>query len=284
MKFVPLVSMLVAAITLNGSSNAVAQTPGEFEVRYDLTALTTQQQLDLQPALASAANFWESVILGYQPGVFLDGVEIDVNVEDIDGTNGVLAEAGPSGFQLDQGGFVFATDSDGSTLTGELTIDSSDFQTGLIADVLNHEIAHVLGFNPLLFELNDLIAGDGQYDGEAGLAAYQLEFDPDASFIPLQNDPATATQPAAINAHLDEDNDLVDVFGRSISDELLTPIIADGNNATDPSLNFLSATSAGIFNDLGFIAVAPVPFAVPEPSSFALLAMGGLALVVLRRR
>lgn len=278
----------IAAMLLGVTGNAEAQStrlPGEFGVDFTFAdQVSQQQQDDLLPSLDIAANFWESVIVGYRDGVTLNGVSILVSVEDIDGANGVLAAAGPAGNLTNQGGFTFVTNSAGTISTGGLTVDSADFSTSLIVDVLKHEIGHVLGFVPAVFELNGLIGGDGEYTGTEGLLAYQQEFDALAEFIPLQNDPATATSPAVINAHLDENNTLEDAFGRNISNELLTPIIANGTNAENPELNFLSNTSVGIFRDLGFNAIAPASFAVPEPSSLALLAFGAAVVVTRRRR
>lgn len=281
-------------LLLGTAGDAEAQTPGEFEIRYNFDSLTAEEDAQLRPAFDAVESFYESVILGYQPGVQLDGIDIAVFVEDIDGAGtvedgNVLAQARP-GFQGDnfmpgisqQGtfdsNFFFVTGSDPSSLTGLITIDSFDINTELIVDVIKHETAHALGFVPGLFDLNNLLDEAGDLVGEQGLAAFQQEFDvPDATVVPLDE----------ISAHLEELSgaaDLVDAFGRNFSDELLTPIIANGTNAENFELNFFSSTSAGIFNDLGFVAVAPAPFAVPEPSSLAFLALGAAAMVTRRRR
>lgn len=56
---------IVLAFAIGTSTSA--QTAGLFEVRFDLSNLTAQQQTDLEPALAETKRFWESVIVGYQP-------------------------------------------------------------------------------------------------------------------------------------------------------------------------------------------------------------------------
>ena len=56
---------IVLAFAIGTSTSA--QTAGLFEVRFDLSNLTAQQQTDLEPALAETKRFWESVIVGYHP-------------------------------------------------------------------------------------------------------------------------------------------------------------------------------------------------------------------------
>jgi len=199
----------------------------------------------------------------------------------IDGPLGTIAQAGPSGILFSQAGFSFVTDFDPNnnpndpvSLTGTVEIDTADFNTDLIVDVLNHEVAHTLGFIDLLFDLNDLVTTDGEFIGAEGLAAFQAEFDSSATFVPLTLD----------NAHLVEDNNITDAFGRRLGDELLSPIVENTTNFDDPNSNFLSNTSIGIFRDLGFNAVAPAVAAVPEASTLAALALVGIALVTTRRR
>ena len=247
---------------------------GVFQLRFGVEDLTTQQQTDLAPSLAASKSFWESIIVGYQPGVTLDGIEVDVSVADIDGPSGTLAFAGTSGFLENQGGFTFVTNNAGTTSTGVMTIDTADFSSNLIVDVINHEVGHALGFGTL-FDSNNLTSGAGIYSGTNGLLAYQAEVDLDATFIPLQNDPPF------VNGHFDENIPLTDVLGRDFSAELFTPFIENGTNAENPELNFFSQTSAGVFQDLGYIAFAPV--AIPEPSSIVLLALSGLTFCRRRR-
>ena len=266
-------------LVLSLTSSTYGQTPGEFEVRFDTSSLTTQQAANLAPSLEASSNFWESIIIGYQPGVTLAGLDLAVSVNNIDGPLGIIAQAGPSGIPFDQAGFTFLTDLDGTTgapvsLTGTVEIDTADFNTDLIVDVLNHEVAHTLGFIDLLFGLNGLVTTDGEFIGAEGLAAFQAEFDSSATFVPLTLD----------NAHLVEDNSITDAFGRRLGDELLSPIVENTTNFDDPNSNFLSNTSIGIFRDLGFNAVAPAVAAVPEASTLTALALVGIALVTTRRR
>ena len=288
------------------------------------------QQQQLEDALAETAAFWQQFIVGFQPSVNdrLDGINIDVGLSNFaddgtpDGPNGILAGARPTGSLFRNGGFAFVVDNDTrltrfgapSRLSGEVIIDSADFDNlggPRFGNVLNHEIAHSLGFGTL-FEENDLAIDDtGQYTGAFGLETYQIEFDPDATFIPIELDGATSTR----NGHLNETisflfledqipnpngpgtitnpagesdpgdnspapNVLIpgETFGRSLNAELLTGRI-------DPDA-FLSDTTVSIFQDLGFEVVLPSEVraaSVPEPSSFIFLC-GMTSLLALRRR
>ena len=288
--------LVLSGLVLSLTSSLYGQTPGEFEVRFDTSGLTMSQENALLPSLNASANFWESVITGYQPGVTsLDGLDLTVSVSDLDGPLGIIAQAGPSGNLFEQAGFYFATDFDGTpgvpvsvSLTGTVEIDTADFNTDLIVDVLNHEVAHTLGFIDELIEQNGLVTTDGQFIGAEGLAAYQAEFDSTATFVPLTFGGPLPPGEDDRNDHLPEEETLVDEFGRVLADELLTPIVENTTNFDDPTSNFLSNTSAGIFRDLGFIAVAPAfsgaATATPEPSTSMILALAGMALATTRRR
>ncbi len=243
-------------------------TPGVFDIRFNfLSTVTTAQQ----QAFEASAAFWESVIVGYQPGVTLDGIEIDITLENIDGAGGVLGFGGITGFLFDQGGFTFVTDSTRATQSGAITLDTSDFGAVPNASVINHEVAHTLGFG-LLFDDNGLaVDGSGQFTGANGLAAFQDEFDPDATFVPIELDGG----PGTANGHLDEGAGLTDIFGRGIENELLTGFLGPNIDQT-----FLSNTTVAIFEDLGFEVV--LPNVIPEPSTAALLL--GLGGLLARRR
>lgn len=255
-------SVIFFSIILLIGSGARAQTTGVFEIRFNDSGLTPQQRTELAPSLAATKSFWESTITGYQPGINLDGVDITVEAINIDGPFGVLAQAGPGGFIVTQGGFTFLTDNQFNSSAGVVEIDTADFSSSLIVEVLKHEVAHVLGFGTL-FDLNSLSPDPGEYIGSEGLSAYQAEYDSSATFVPLQNE----TLPGGImlaNGHLDEDNPLVDDFGRAISDDLMTPIIANQTNAANPFKNFLSDTSLAIFRDLGYETISTT-FIGPPP-------------------
>ncbi len=262
MKSNSLLTCIIFVCVFALGSNAQAQTPGVFEVRFNDSALTSQQQTELAPTLAATKSYWETIITGYQPGVNLDGIDIVVEAAAIDGPNGILAQAGPGGFRVTRGGFTFLTDRQFNSSAGVVTIDTADFSTNLILDVLKHEVGHALGFGTL-FDLNDLSPDPGEYIGNEGLAAYQIEYDSSATFVPLQND-TLPDGTRVINGHLDENNPLSDAFGRAIGDDLMSPIISNITNANNPSQNFLSDTSLAIMRDLGYETIATT-YVVPPP-------------------
>jgi len=290
--------------------------------------ITPTQQTQLGAALTNSANFWQQFVVGFRPGVTpsLTGINIDVAFENFpdangvpNGPNGTLASAQPlDGGLISSGGFNFATNFSATNpnpptaLIGSLTIDFADLNllgTPLFENVLNHELAHALGFGNDLFGLGNLYdAESGQYTGVEGLAAYQAEFDPSATFVPIELDGGPGTR----NGHLNEvasfgaledvipdpngqglipdpngENDPGDLmgaptvltpgatFGLSQDDALLTGRISDSPDT------FLSDTTVAIFRDLGFEVRLPSEVraseAVPEPSG--LLFLGGLACI-----
>ena len=310
---------------------------GQFDFNFNIDPslpgdITAAQEAALNEALDESAAFWQQFIVGFQPGVSsnLTGIDIDVTLDsfaDADGNpngpGGILAAAGPSGFIFNSGGFEFRTatqtSSNPTRLSGDVIIDSADFDsnTQLFANTLNHEIAHVLGFGTLFVENNVLVNGTGEFTGAQGLATFQQEFDPDATFIPIELDggpgtadghlnetisfgslenlianpdtspgaPAFIPDPAGENDPGDLDPALTvllpgDTFGLSLNDDLLT-----GRLNSDGSV-FLSDTTVAIFQDIGFEVVLPSTLAastaVPEPSS--LLLLGGLTCLTATRR
>ena len=202
-----------------------------------------------------------------------------------------------------------------------MTIDSADFDnldSLLFFNTLNHEIAHTLGFGTLFVENGLLVNGTGQFTGAQGVATFRDEFDPDATFIPIELDGGPGTADAHLNETIsfdslenlianpdtsegqpafipdpDGENDPGDLgpeltvllpgdtFGLSLNDELLTGRINSDGSA------FLSDTTVAIFQDLGFEVVLPstlaVSTSVPEPSSLLLLS-GLIGLTATRRR
>jgi hypothetical protein len=99
----------------------------------------------------------------------VDDLLIDAEVAPIDGSGGVLASAGPC--RVRPGG--------GLTSYGVIKFDSSDIagleSSGQLADVVLHEMTHVLGFG--IFWDSTLLAGDGtsdpRYVGPVAKGAWQ---------------------------------------------------------------------------------------------------------------
>jgi hypothetical protein len=260
-------------------------TPGSF---------TAAQRAVLDDALATAEARWERVITGYQPGISLTGITISV-----DGISS-FAEASPTG-STSQGGFLLTTS--GRVGINPAAIDAFAAWTGVpgpvnpppeylglnyVDDILQHEIGHILGIGTRWTSNGVYVNNTFQYTGQYGVAAYRKEFDPNATFVPVEN----AGGPGTPNTHwnqlmrsstqegdpsdpwsLDPSVGITDSLGRDLALELMT-------GALDPDYGqpFLSLTTIQSLRDLGFAVV-------PEPGTITLLAIAlGLSATMRKRR
>ncbi len=224
------------------------------------TFSATQQNI-----INSAANYWESVITGYQPGTqWGEGIKVDANNPNIDGVGGTLGSGGPT-YVYEDAGYTFASD-------GSMNFDSSDIDAletaGQLYDVIVHELAHIIGFGTLWVDNGLYNDGSGQYTGAAALAAYQAEFDSGAAFVPVELGGGSGTA----NAHWDEvgptSQDGIDSANPLPMGELMT------GWADYP--NFISDTTLASFIDLGYTVNLT---AVPLPAAVWLFGSGLLGLV-----
>lgn len=261
----PVRSLLVGLLL--SACLAAARPARAFDLVFTIVnpgAFTANQLSILNAALAQAEAMWESVLLGYQPGIVIGQVPISVNPV----TSG-LAAANYSSLTT-QGGFTLATS--GFININTLEIENfanwqGDEPNGLnfIDELMAHEVGHVLGIGTL-WSTNGLYAFDYRYTGAHGLAAYRAEFDPGAAFVPVEN----AGNPGTPHAHWDQrmrsssqEGDpgnpwvldprvgVVDPYGRDRALELMT-------GAIDPDFlePFLSRTTVESMRDLGY-RVAP---------------------------
>ena len=249
-------------------------TPDLFDISVNIVGGLTPSQ---QAIFTQAEELWESVIIGYQPGVdFYGSLVINAEGAAIDGVGGVLGSAGPT-FVGWGGGFLVAVE-------GDMTFDSADLanmeNNGTLADVIAHEMGHVIGLGTLWSSAGVGIPGyqevyadgTGQYTGSAALEAYKSEFNqPLATFVPVELGGGTGTA----NGHWNEVDGgagltgITNAGGKDMRNELMTGWL------NDPT--FMSQTTISSFEDIGYLVV-------PEPATMSLLAMGGLALVRRRRR
>jgi len=152
----------------------------------DKTLSSTQQQ-----AFRIAATRWSQIISADLPDVAINGrtiddLEITATAPFIDGPNGILGQAGPramrtSGTQL--------------PYTGVMRFDSADLammeSSGLLKNVILHEMGHVLGIGSL-WEVRNLVdltdATNPLYVGTNGLREYRaLTSSTTVTGVPVEN-------------------------------------------------------------------------------------------------
>ena len=229
---------------------------------FDIVFEPAQTPSESQAALLSAAEgYWESLILGYSGGASVEALTIEVGAYDDDGVDGTLADANWTEV-VESGGFVLPA-------AGYIDFDVADLgpleESGELLDTLVHEVAHVMGFGTLWVENGVYAAGSGAYTGRNALATYRAEFDPRATFVPVELDGGPGTQ----DVHWAED-------WAGGPGELMTGF-------ADPD-EFLSDTTIASFRDLGYETVAlPAPAPIPLPAGLW-LGLGALGLLGAARR
>ncbi len=287
---------ILAIFALAMPANAQV-TPFNIELNYTGPA-------QFQSAFDAAEATWESVITGWIDGINivsdnggnsfynigdnLSSVFIDANLAPDDGVGGTLGSAGPNQFVND--GFRWLASH------GAMNFDSADIQnlanSGSLEDVILHEMGHVLGIGTLWTTNNLYNSGTGQYTGANALAQYQTEFNNSATFVPVELGGGGGTA----NGHWDEgyvisagdtvldQNGLTVIdpnnvnFGRSRTAALMTGVLDSGADT------FISATTLGSFQDLGYSVDFSITQAVPEPSSAFAIVLLGIAGLSRRRR
>ena len=272
----------LALLAFNPSANAQV-TPFDIDLSYTGPAA-------FQAAFDNAEARWEEIITGWSDGLNITATTagnqdygvgddlfslfIDANVGTIDGPGGTLGSAGPTEL-VNDGSVILAT-------RGIMNFDSADIQnlanSGALEDVILHEMAHVLGIGTLWTNNNLYVNGSGQYTGVNALAQYQVEFDNDATFVPVELDGG----PGTANGHWDEGNiTVIDPnnvnFGRERNEALLTGFL-------DPNGTFISNTTGGSLHDLGYEINFAAIQGVPEPSSVMAIILVGIAGLSRRRR
>lgn len=220
---------------------------------------TTPIDPELRLEFQRAARRWENIITADLPDVMdplfgqvVDDLVVDIAFEPIDGPSGILGSAGPSAFRTD------------SLLPfrGGMTIDSDDYQfdTAGLADVVAHEIGHILGFGTLWEDFGYLegsLAGGGtnpQYTGPLAVAEYNLVFGETGDSVPVSN--VGAPNDGSTDSHWREL-----IFGN----ELMSPFYNAGE------VNPISSITVAALEDLGYT----VDYSQAEPYSPPTSGSGG---------
>lgn len=252
-----------AALGAVAALTALPSAASTFDITVNFSGGLSESQ---QSVFAAAETYWESVILDYaydDPRV--NGLTIEARGVPIDGTGSVLGQAGWTSAYF--GGSYGSADW-AYAVNGIMQFDTADFDalehSGMLFDVVVHEMAHVLGFGTLWrhtghYDLN------GHYTGAAALAAYQAECDPNATYVPVELGGGAGTA----HAHWDE--------GWACGSQALMTGWLGGHS-------LLTATTIAAFSDLGYIVAGQTMPAVPTPGGLPLLLGGALGLGVLRRR
>lgn len=252
LRFVVLFGLSLVVPVVGNPRVLVAETQG-FDITFSFGGGLTDSQ---KAIFNQAAATWEGVIRGYQMGYDLGGVEITAQGHAIDGVNGTLGTAGPTGY-YDTDHFTYAA-------SGVMNLDTADLASlesrGLLCDVIVHEMGHILGFGTL-WGTNGLYAnGSGKYYGANALAAYRTEFNqPNAAYVPVELGGGSGTA----DCHWNEGDGgtatgITDRQGRDMRYEIMTGWF----NIDAP--RYMSQTTIQSFADLGYVVV-------PEPGAFAML-------------
>jgi hypothetical protein len=201
------------------------------------------------------------MITGYKPGITIPSLPITVYP-----TTSGLASASFSGstfqggYHLPTSGFIYFNVNEVENFANWQGVGANGLN--FVDEVLAHETGHVLGIGTLWTDNGLYVPNTFQYTGAAGLAAYKAEFDPAATFVPVEN----AGGPGTPNAHwdqlmrssveegnpadpwsLDPRVGVVDPLGRDRGLELLT-------GAIDPDYGqpFVSRFTVQSLTDMGY--------------------------------
>ena len=255
------------------------------------SSFTPTQLANLQTAIAQAETLWESKITGYQPGISITGMTISF----IEGS--ALGDTFPPA-TVSQGGFQLATST--TIRIAASAIDNYFAWTGAgfpspnpaylgqnyLDDIVAHEIGHALGIGTLWLANDVYTNSTGMYLGTHGVQAYRAEFDPAATFVPVE----LAGNPGTIDQHWNQLMRSSAQEGNPANPFILSPLtgITDAqgrdsgmdllSGALDPDYGqpFLSRTTLQSLRDLGFTVV-------PEPSGIVLLLFASVTVGCRRR-
>ena len=186
---------------------------------------------DLYNIFVSSADRLTTLIIGDLPNVtvvgkggqkVVDDIVITAELAAIDGSGGVLGQAGPTALRTS--GSLPAT----AQMKFDI-VDVNEMGLDVFADVVLHEMAHSLGVGSIWDRLG--LVTNGLFTGEHAVDEYHA-MGGTLSGIPVEQDGGSGTA----GSHWDEET-----FGN----ELMTGYI-------DPGENYFTAMSSASFADLGY--------------------------------
>jgi hypothetical protein len=207
---------------------------GDFQFEYldptisDVPAIRT--------AVLTATARWEAILTADLPnvprgmwGAAVDDIRLDIGVQPIDGPGKTLAYAEPH----------YRRAGSNLPIDGVVTIDEADAGNARLADIVTHEIGHVLGIGSSWSNyVNDYGGTNPQFMGAAALAEYRaIAGNLSLTGVPVEN----TGNPGTRDVHWRE---------ATFFNELMTGFY--NSSVVDP----LSRMSAAALIDLGFPGVA----------------------------
>lgn len=189
----------------------------------------------LQDAFVDSADLISGFILGdladvFYHGTVIDDLNITASLTQIDGTGGILGQAGPTAIRT----------SNYLPAVGEMEFDSADadvfFDLGLWDEIVLHEMLHTVGFGTV-WDFLGLVDGSGTstptFTGSEAVLAYESLFGGDGTNgVPLEESGGAGTA----ESHWDEET-----FGG----ELMTGYL-------NLAGNYLSDMTVASLEDLGY--------------------------------
>lgn len=218
--------------------------PSSFEIELDFMGGLTETQKQI---FESCARRWSEVIVGaLTPAKIgtrnVSNVLIFAEGREIDGPGSVLGQAGPT--HLRSSSFL--------PIAGQMAFDRADLSkmedSGMLRDVILHEMAHVLGFGTIWRYLH-MLDDAGNFIGKEAVAIWNKMEVPDvptgAKSVPIEKSGGPGTR----GSHWDED-----VF----DNELMTGWIDRGRNPLS-ELTVASMADLGYEVDASSADLYPVP-------------------------
>jgi hypothetical protein len=163
-----------------------------FQIDVTVSGMTSAEQAIIQQAV----DRWEQIIVGDLPdvayrGQLIDDIQIAISAITIDGEDGVLGQSTATAFRKD---------SDLPYL-GYIQLDTADVAAmasdGSLLGVIEHEVAHVLGFGVIWSDLG-LLTGTRTsspgFTGAQAVAEYNALFGTSVTAVPVEADGGSGTR------------------------------------------------------------------------------------------